>query len=202
MFCLWVFIPIFCLSFLPHKELRFIFPSISACFGIMALITERLVIRFPGRMVKLTLGLLILMNFSITVFRLVASIHNYPSAHALLAVSSSWENGSDFPALIEPFALSGSVGKPQECRIHFGAYAAINGISRFIHPQSDCTVDPSQDKVDWEAVSLDIIEERKGCEQGFRFISRAPIFRQISLSRKFPFFTVDLQPGIAICVKQ
>jgi len=196
-FLLWVFIPVLSLSFLPHKELRFIFPSIWALFVVLSLIASQILKKFPGRLSKAALGFIICGNLIISGTRLAASYHNYPGAQALLAVSG----GQGFPRRISPGGGDSEVTVPGDCRVHFGAYAAINGISRFLHPRSGCSVDPSQTRVNWEEISVALVEEVKGCPEGFELAAGAPVFDRFSIKSVFPFLVLETKPGVGVCIR-
>lgn len=197
-FLVWVLVPVFCLSFLPHKELRFIFPSIVGGITVLAIIAADLLKKFPGRLTSLVLTSLVAGNLVITGGRLVASYYNYPAGHALLEISSG-----SFRDEILPGRLGiANIHQPKNCRIHFGAFAAINGITRFLHPRNACTVDPSQGEVAWEEISMALVEESKGCPVGFTLVSRAPVFEKFSIERVFPFVSVKLGQAIGVCRRE
>ena len=194
-FLVWVFVPVFCLSFLPHKELRFIFPSVVAGIAVVASIGADLLKKFPGRTVRLVLIILVAGNFALSGARFVASYYNYPAAHALLEIS----NVSFSNEIVPGREGSAKVERPRYCKIHFGAFAAISGISRFLHPLNACTVDPSQGEVHWEDISMSLVEENKGCPAGFKLVARAPVFEKFLIERVYPFISVKLAQAIGVC---
>jgi hypothetical protein len=152
------------------------------------------------RLARLVLFAVVLGNFALTGGRLLASFFNYPAGYALLAVVEGIESGVGIPRVISPAGNSGeSVQIVGPCRIHFGAYAAINGVSRFLHPTKFCTVDASQDKLEWEDVTLALAEHDKGCPIGFDEISRSAVFDSLSLSYSPPFVSVAVKPGVVVC---
>ena len=135
-------------SFLPHKELRFIFPALPLLNAVAATAVAR-ALRWKGLWRSLAvLGLmgLALSTLLVTATMTVASFLNYPGGVALTGLQVMECNSS------QPLA------------IHIGNLAAISGVSRFL-----------QDRQDWQYSKEENLAPQALATKGFdRLLSEFP----------------------------
>ncbi|XP_031482967.1 dol-P-Man:Man(7)GlcNAc(2)-PP-Dol alpha-1,6-mannosyltransferase isoform X1 [Nymphaea colorata] len=113
-------------SKLPHKELRFIIPSVPMFNLSAAVAAARIHINRKKNVWKLLYLMLIgslLVSLGCSVITSVASYSNYPAAYALKSLHKigKVEDGST---------------KAADCLVHVDSFAAMNGISRFCENKS------------------------------------------------------------------
>ena len=201
-----VLIPVLLISFLPHKELRFIFPSI---LGLTVLIAIRSsTVSFRVR--RLIFGVLIAGNVALSSLRLTASIFNYPTGYAVEALSRFIQNPVQhplppviYPSTIVPieFTQIPDVSKVDVvdpvCRVFISFHADINGYSNFgaenLQPCSvvrESTHDLPALKESMDAFTFSLQEYP--CDSG----------SLVALAYSFTGFgklTLKLKPDVAIC---
>lgn len=159
-----VLIPVVILSFLPHKETRFIFPSIVvltlvAAKQATALLNNK---RFHSLIVPGTI-FIIGASFAIACMRLLASACNYPGGETWASLSPFLKGDRSLPPVILPWIIRhipqslvqltpgpvttghSLLSTPKICKLYNGYLSEISGYSKFLSDAVPCNVTRAED---------------------------------------------------------
>lgn len=159
-----VLIPVLILSLLPHKETRFIFPSIAvltivAAKQAAALLNKKRVHSFTSPVTILILGA----SFAIACMRLLASACNYPGGETWASLAPFLKGDRSLPALILPWIIRyipqslvqlspgpvttghSLLSIPKICKVYNGYLSEISGYSKFLSDGVPCTITRAED---------------------------------------------------------
>lgn len=205
-------IPVVALSFLGHKEVRFVFPSVLAVSAMAAVgaaawcSRQRRLLRaiFVGGMVSATAAL--------SAARLMASVYNYPGGYAMWALHERLQDRS-LPLVVHPVAplpivrsvdgvaadsilpvtfspplLSARPFRAREpgakCTVHVGGLAASTGVTRFAHESRLCDVDKTEGAISTtELQRFDFLLSEHETVEGFEALHMIPDFERFELKR-------------------
>jgi len=179
-------------SYLPHKELRFIFyvlPVLNLCAGSGLAFLWKGRKKSPSRMAALAAALVLLMASTVvTAVSLAASIHNYPGGEAMDAMHR-----------IEDSQARARILKndPANHRVHIDADAAMSGITRFLERPAPWTYSKEENhsSLTWADFSH-LITSRKAID-GFTVLHLQRGFAGISRQK----FGLKMEPRIYVHVR-
>eukprot|EP00742_Colponemidia_sp_Colp-10_P012652 GILJ01014236.1.p1 GENE.GILJ01014236.1~~GILJ01014236.1.p1 ORF type:complete len:488 (-),score=59.12 GILJ01014236.1:135-1598(-) len=140
-------------SFLPHKELRFIFPAISffnviAAVGLAKIVRQTLKSSLLNTVFMTVAALSLLVSIFFSFFSLYVSHHNYPGALALqrLHFVETYPNGQ--PVEESPI-------------VHMSPAACMTGISRFLERSSQWHYSKAENITDFSGFTYLITDKPK-----------------------------------------
>lgn len=173
-------------SFLPHKELRFIFPALPLLNAAAASGAARVIRWKRWRFMTLGVAGLCSSSFLVMLVMSFASYLNYPGGVAMTGLHS-----------IESMKGTNSLS------VHIGNLAAISGVSRFLEDGQNWTYSKK------EGLSLEDLAKH-GYDRliseypevpGYICISQVEGFQGLSLLRTWPFLRAKLSPQIFVLAK-
>eukprot|EP00455_Lapot_gusevi_P054245 TRINITY_DN8650_c0_g3_i1.p1 TRINITY_DN8650_c0_g3~~TRINITY_DN8650_c0_g3_i1.p1 ORF type:complete len:509 (-),score=71.88 TRINITY_DN8650_c0_g3_i1:171-1697(-) len=183
-------------SFLPHKELRFIFPALPLFTAISALgltrishlnLPQKLEIWRGWRVARLGVTTLSVVNLCLVGVFVYVAAWNYPGGHALRAFHAHYR---DVP-------LDRTRGLPI---VHIDNLAATTGVSRFLEENERFRYSKVEhlEEVDYlkPEFNFDFLINEKCNVSGFSAVSSVRSFHSISIGEK----RIRLEP--ALCILQ
>lgn len=187
---------VFLYSFLPHKELRFIFPALPIFNLLSAIFVEK---ASSNRFVKYCIFALFLVCLVISSAFLLVSSRNYPGGFAMRQVN--------LQIMGEENSTGTRSGKP--VNVHIDAYSAMNGISKFCYLKNRDVKTTYSKEENISALNLcdfsfllrqgDVVVVSNVGECKFEKFSE--ISGEPKISTKFPFL-VDRKDAIVIWKKK
>lgn len=164
---------VFLYSFLPHKELRFLFPVIPAINVVNALGLAKMCSSIYKSELKnlcfLALGICVLFSSCLgSVAGLYASCKNYPGAEALNLFNSKYtEMQVSDPELPVPY-------------LHIDTLASQTGVSRFLELNSNWTYSKEENLTDQEKLKFTHLISEKSFVEGFNLLTPVKGFHRIN----------------------
>uniref|UniRef100_A0A5S6R0U4 Mannosyltransferase n=1 Tax=Trichuris muris TaxID=70415 RepID=A0A5S6R0U4_TRIMR len=205
LFTVWALCYVLTYSFLPHKELRFIFYAVPLLNIAASWVSAQLLSMRSASMASL-IGILLsflqpFVNMMLAFCFLRAAIANYPGGEALVTLHTALRG-------------EGLYGKP--LRIHIDSYCAENGITRFLqvnplweYNKSESFTLPEQ-KMEFDYLLVGDNDDVKEVTKNYVATHRTLFFFHsfagvdVEKSTRFPFLTVDykLKPRVALLKKE
>lgn len=176
---------VFLYSFLPHKELRFIFPGLPLLNVAAALSCAR-VLRWKSLKSALILGVVALCvgSFLATLVMSWASFLNYPGGVAMAGLHSIERN-------------------TESLSVHVGNLAAISGVSRFLEDGQNWTYSKEEGLSMQELASRghDRLISEYAEVTGYQCIAQVEGFQRLAFSKSWPPLAAKLSPQIFVLAK-